>query len=206
MKKEREKAPRTPATEPRKGRRQPAKAPAAAGGCAQETNPVGRPPWIPGEDDIVKAYELAHDGLYEYQIAEALGISVTTLIEKRKEYPEFSTALIKGRADGIAEAARILRGRFKTDQSPSAVQFFLERRGGWIKREEISGPDGGPIQVNAATPDPSSAGDVARLLACLDMDALCEALASLPGDAQRSIVARLTVGQQPGATTAAIEG
>ena len=48
-----------------------------------------------------KAYDLASKGLHDYQIAAGLGIHRDTLLEKKKEFSDFSGAIEQGRGVAI---------------------------------------------------------------------------------------------------------
>src|SRR5215469_10194638 len=105
---------------------------------ADETpkNPGGRPKWMPTAEQIRIAEGMAARGLTYEEIARNLGISVDTLLERRKEFSEFSDAIQKGRAAGIAMMASVVYDmardpKVPTDLRLGAAQFFLDRRDEW---------------------------------------------------------------------------
>ena len=49
------------------------------------------------KDKLILIQGMARDGLTQQQIANNLGISIDTLIENKKKYPEFNNALKKGK-------------------------------------------------------------------------------------------------------------
>ena len=109
----------------------------------------GRPPFQITPEVCKKAESLAAQGLTLRETALALNISYQTLNEKTKEYAEFSEAIETGRAKGVAQVSNAL---FKkaTGGDVTAQKHYLNNRGeGWSERssKEVSGPDGGPIQV-----------------------------------------------------------
>ena len=56
-------------------------------------NKVGRPLIIIDEDICAKAEALSSKGLTMQQIADSLGIGLSTIYEKYEEYPEFLEAI-----------------------------------------------------------------------------------------------------------------
>lgn len=94
---------------------------------------VGRPPWQPPPLDKVEA--LASRGLTEEQIAHVMGICQDTLIEKKKQYPEFAEAIKKGQAKGISDIANALYQSAKNGNTTAQI-FFLKARAKW--REETA--------------------------------------------------------------------
>ena len=91
---------------------------------------MGRPPWIPTQEDIANAELYASRGLTKQDVATALGISYETLNEKTKEYSEFSAALKRGRAKGIAHVANLLIKNAEL-MNASAQIFYLKAVGKW---------------------------------------------------------------------------
>jgi hypothetical protein len=68
----------------------------------------GRRKWVPTTDDLKKVENLSARGLTYPQIADALGIHLDTLIERRKEFSPFSEAFRRGRAAGLAIAGSVI--------------------------------------------------------------------------------------------------
>lgn len=94
---------------------------------------TGRPRWVPPAPEKVEA--LAASGLTETQIAAALGIAHGTLIEKKREYPEFLQAIKSGQAKGIAKIANALFQK-ATNGDTTAMIFFLKARAKWSDKPE----------------------------------------------------------------------
>lgn len=94
------------------------------------SNPVGKPPWIPSQEDIKKAEEYATLGLTKLQIANCLGISYQTLNEKTKEYEDFADAVKRGQDKGIAMVAAKLVNNVNLG-NVSAQIFYLKARAKW---------------------------------------------------------------------------
>lgn len=107
----------------------------------------GRPEWIPNEETLKTVESLAAQGLTKEQIANCLGISYQTLNEKSKEYSDFSDAIKRGSAKGIATISNALFSSAKTGNT-TAQLFYLKCRGGWKETQvnEHSGIDGKPIE------------------------------------------------------------
>lgn len=57
----------------------------------------GRPKWIPTEQDLDLIEELSRKRRPLTNIADALGIAVCTLHERKNEYPEISARIKRGR-------------------------------------------------------------------------------------------------------------
>jgi hypothetical protein len=75
-----------------------------------------------------------------------LGICQDTLIEKKKEYSEFSEAISRGKAKGIQEIANALFEKAKRGNVPAMV-FFLKARAKWGESTGLAEP--APIQQDA---------------------------------------------------------
>ena len=88
---------------------------------------AGRPKWIPDELVCRKAQEMASKGLTVMQIAHCLGVSHTTVYERQNEYPEFSEAIKKGRAEGISQVANKLFEK-AVDGDNTCIIFYLKNR------------------------------------------------------------------------------
>lgn len=58
----------------------------------------GRPAWVPTPEILSQVEGMAGRFLKEEQIATLLGLASTTFCEKKKEFPELSEALRRGRA------------------------------------------------------------------------------------------------------------
>ncbi len=80
----------------------------AAGGIPKEapTEESKRGPGAPSKYptiDLERVQALAAGGLTKYEIADACGIAIDTLMEYQKRYPEFSAAIERGRAREVAD-------------------------------------------------------------------------------------------------------
>lgn len=53
--------------------------------------------------DLERVQALAAGGLTKYEIADACGIAIDTLMEYQKKYPEFSAAIERGRQRGVTD-------------------------------------------------------------------------------------------------------
>ena len=97
----------------------------------------GRPAFRVTKEVTEKAEELASMGLTLEQIASCMGICYQTLNEKKKEFSEFSDALSRGRALGLARVSNAL---YQTAISGNvrAMIFFLKTRGGGEWQESSS--------------------------------------------------------------------
>jgi len=91
---------------------------------------AGRPPWIPTPEIMEQAESYASRGLKKKEIAIALGISRETMNEKCKEYPQFSDAIKRGRAKGLAHVANLLIKNAEA-MNVSAQIFYLKAIGKW---------------------------------------------------------------------------
>ena len=113
--------------------------------------PVGRPPFVVTLEICKKAERLAAQGLAEYQIADVLGINSDTLLEKKKEYSEFSEAIRVGKSKGVATIANAL---FKNAEGGDTVaqKYYLNNRDNvnWNERKDINikSPEGVVLNMN----------------------------------------------------------
>src|SRR5262249_8423904 len=96
---------------------------------------VGRPPWIP--PDVKKVEQLASRGLTQQEIADALGIGLSTLYEKKVEFEEFAEAINRGKAKGIEEIANSLYESATKAKNVAAQIFYLKARAKWRDNDEI---------------------------------------------------------------------
>src|SRR5271167_248660 len=99
----------------------------------------GRPRWQPTAENIKQVEALAARGLTYQDIADTFGISIPTLIARRRELFDFSEAIRRGRGSGRAIAGGVIFDAMtKSPQEylrVSAAQFYLGRRGGWTDRD-----------------------------------------------------------------------
>jgi len=87
------------------------------------------------ELDLSKVESLAAQGLTEEQIADALGVSRTTLNNRRRESEQFDQAIKRGKAKGVAIVTSKLMEQVKGG-NVTAMIFFLKTRGGWSERQD----------------------------------------------------------------------
>lgn len=76
------------------------------------------------EIDLAKVEALAANGLTQQQIADSLGISRSTLFERRKASDEFEQAIQRGKAKGIAVVTNKLMEQYKNGNT-TAIIFVL---------------------------------------------------------------------------------
>jgi hypothetical protein len=62
----------------------------------------GPKPFVPKEEDIIKAEAIATQAFSYGAIAARFGMSVDTLARVREEYPDFSDALKRGKLKAVA--------------------------------------------------------------------------------------------------------
>ena len=96
----------------------------------------GRPKWMP---DLKEVEKLASLGLSNEEIAKALTISTSTLYQHKKEYSDFSEALQRGGAKGIATVAGALYTK-ATSGDTMAIKFYLQSRAGWTDKITAQDP------------------------------------------------------------------
>ena len=80
--------------------------------------------------DLKQVESLAANGLTQEQIAAALGISESTLHKRKQENPEFTAAIKRGKAKGIALVTNKLMESIKGGNM-TAMIFFLKTQAGW---------------------------------------------------------------------------
>jgi len=120
---------------------------------------MGRPPFEITEDVLQKAETYAAQGLADYQIGLLLGIGKSTMIEKKKDFPDFSDAIERGKAKGVGT---ITSAVFKAAKGGDvgAMKYYLNNRdkGNWkdkINHDVTSGdkPIHTDIQVTLVSAD-----------------------------------------------------
>lgn len=110
--------------------------------------PAGRPKKDLTDEQIQQIEKLAGYGLNEDLIADFFGMGDETLRARMKEDPVIMRAYKKGRAVRISEVSFKLQENIdKGDQA--SIFFYLKTQARWSEtvKQEISGPDGGPVQV-----------------------------------------------------------
>lgn len=91
-------------------------------------NVGGRPPFEITPEILEEAEKLAMRQLSKKHIALCLGISYQTFNEKTKGFAEFSDAIERGYAKGIAVIANAAYARSKSGDSKMQM-FFLKTKG-----------------------------------------------------------------------------
>ena len=80
--------------------------------------------------DLKQVESLAANGLTQEQIASALGISESTLTKRKKENTDFTDAIKRGKAKGIALVTNKLMESIKGGNMTGMI-FFLKTQAGW---------------------------------------------------------------------------
>jgi len=80
--------------------------------------------------DLKQVESLAANGLTDEQIASALGISRTTLSNRKRENEQFVLAIKRGKAKGIALVTNKLMESIKGGNMTGMI-FFLKTQAGW---------------------------------------------------------------------------
>lgn len=109
---------------------------------------IGRPPFEITQEVLDKAEAYASRGLTLQNISDCLGISYQTLNEKSKEYADFSDAIKRGKATGLAHVAdKLLKN---VDVGNVTAQIFFLKCNGWKETSvvETTGRDGAPVEVD----------------------------------------------------------
>ena len=99
--------------------------------------------------DLKQVESLAANGLTQEQIACALGISESTLHQRKRDSADFAAAIKRGKAKGIALVTNKLMESIKGGNMTGMI-FFLKTQAGWKETnvQEHTGANGGAIQVN----------------------------------------------------------
>lgn len=99
---------------------------------APGTRPRIRPDWeSPAVRENIERW--ASLGLTDEQIAHQIGVCRQTLSEKKRDIPEISDAIKRGRALGIEEVADALKQKAQAGDT-GAMIFYLRSKGGWSDR------------------------------------------------------------------------
>ena len=91
------------------------------------------------EIDLAEVERLASLGLTQEQIAAGIGISETTLRNRKKENADFADAIKRGQAKGIGSVANVLYEKAMSGDVASLI-FYLKARGGWketVRNENV---------------------------------------------------------------------
>ena len=96
---------------------------------------LGRPEIKITEELCKKAEVYAAQGLTMPQIASVLGMSQTTLYDKKGKFTEFSEAIKRGKDKGIATITNALFNKARRGDNTSMI-FYLKNQAGWQDRVE----------------------------------------------------------------------
>ena len=98
--------------------------------------------------DLKQVESLAANGLTQEQIASALGISETTLHQRKRDSADFAAAIKRGKAKGIALVTNKLMESIKGGNMTGMI-FFLKTQAGWKETnvQEHTGANGDPISL-----------------------------------------------------------
>ena len=107
---------------------------------------MGRPAIEITEELCLTAESLAAQGMTMDQIALSMGMGSTTLYDKKAKYEEFSEAIKRGQAKGIATITNSLFNKAKNGDNISSI-FYLKNRAGWADKTEVTGKDGAPLAI-----------------------------------------------------------
>jgi len=107
---------------------------------------IGRPPIKITDALCRKAQSFAAQGLTLEQIALVIGIHRDTLNEKKKEFSDFSDAIKKGQAQGVAVVTNKLFEKARDGDNTSMI-FYLKNRAGWKDKQELLVPGGFNITI-----------------------------------------------------------
>ena len=93
--------------------------------------------------DLKQVESLAANGLTHEQIAAALGISESTLTKRKRESADFTDAIKRGKAKGIAVVTNKLMESIKGGNMTGMI-FFLKTQAGWKETnvQEHTGANG----------------------------------------------------------------
>jgi hypothetical protein len=99
--------------------------------------------------DLAQVETLAAHGLTMQQLADALGIHVSTLMGKKAQYEEFNEAIKRGKAKGIATVTAKLMDKVRS-MDTACIIFYLKCQANWreINVTELTGADGKPLIPN----------------------------------------------------------
>jgi len=96
---------------------------------------TGRPEILINDEMIRRAEAYAAQGLTMPQIASVLGMSQTTLYDKKSKFSEFSEAIKRGKDKGIATITNALFNKAREGDN-TAMIFYLKNQAGWQDRIE----------------------------------------------------------------------
>lgn len=116
------------------------------GGFLRPANGKGGPRGL-SEGQIAEA--LDKTGGNVLAAAQALGVTDSAIYQRIANHPELGRIKdeAKARITDMA-TARVIKRIERDDWS--AINLWLTTQAGWVRRSELSGPDGGPVPVAGA--------------------------------------------------------
>lgn len=87
--------------------------------------------------DITRVQELAGRGLTRAEIAAVLGISETTLYNRRRESEEFDAAIKSGKAIAAQEVANALYQKAIVEKDLGAIIWYEKTRRGLSDKQQV---------------------------------------------------------------------
>jgi hypothetical protein len=105
---------------------------------AKEPDKGGRPRKEIDPRDLARIPQLAAL-LTEPQLADFLGMGLSTFRKRLEDDPEVSSAYKKGRAGAIARVAQTILSQATREKDPNitAAIFYLKTQAGWRERVEV---------------------------------------------------------------------
>lgn len=99
--------------------------------------------------DLAKVEQFAQVCDNEEEIALALGVSYSTLLNRKKESEDFREAIKRGKAKANVFVGGRLMSLIKKGNAAATI-FWLKAKCGWreTNRTELTGIDGKPIQAS----------------------------------------------------------
>lgn len=113
----------------------------------------GRPSMLDAQT-LRRVQRLSLLGVTDVEMADVLGISLSTLYNWQRTSPEFLHAQKRGKALADSQVAgRMYRDALNGNTTAQIFWLKNRRRGEWrdVQSREISGPNGGPIQAAIGT-------------------------------------------------------
>jgi DNA-binding Xre family transcriptional regulator len=109
------------------------------------------------ELDLQQVEVLASRGLTKEQIADALGMSYSTL-NRRQNDPEYAADLEVAIKRGKAKAISFVAGKLQKlieEGNLGAICFYLKTQGGWSEKSEMTfkGDAKNPLTIDNRVPD-----------------------------------------------------
>ena len=99
--------------------------------------------------DLEKVKELAAHGQSQGQIAINLGISRSTLQNRKRENEQFDQAIKEGKAIALPTVENVLLEMATSGENTAATIYYLKTHGDgeWSEKQQIDVTSSSPIQV-----------------------------------------------------------